>query len=389
MDLTPPGLPPLVRPFAAERYSGRRGLRRLIAPPYDVVSPARRAQLAAADARNIVHLTLPAPPEPYRQAADTLRAWREAGILVRDLEPTVTIVRQDFVAPTGSAGSRTGFIAAVRAEAYATRRVRPHERTRAGPKADRLQLLEATATVLEPILLLARDVDGAIAGFLDAESEGAPDATADLDGVRHTLWIAPGERAEPVLTSLRDGPLYVADGHHRYETAAAYAGRHARADWVTALIVPATDPGVAVLPTHRLLRGGVVNRERFHGAIAGLLEPATGNAADCTIIWPDGREERLALRGDSTREVRTARLDSQVVAPLLEAAEGGAVLEYTPDEAEARAGARAGELSAAVLLPPTPVIEVFAVADAGGFMPPKSTYFYPKVPAGLVLGPLQ
>lgn len=382
------GVGPLVRPFVAERYADRERLGQLVAPPYDVISPARRAELANQDVHNIVHLTLPAAGDPYRHAKELLQAWRAGGVLTCDTRPTVTILRQDFVAPSGAGGSRTGFIAAVRAEPYETGRVRAHERTRREPKADRLRLLEATETALEPIFLLARDGDGAVSHYLQEETRRAAHATATLDGVLHSAWVVPGSPVEGLLETLANGPLYVADGHHRYETAAAYAADHPEADWMPALIVPVSDPGVAVLPTHRMVRGGPVDRGRFYAAIMHDLEPAEGRTPHCTVVWPQGREARLVLKSASSGEALAIRLDRHVIRPLLEAAGPSASLHYTPDEAQARASVATEEAAAAVLLPPTRVVDVLAVADGGGFMPPKSTYFYPKVPAGLVLGPL-
>src|SRR5439155_1456424 len=159
----------LVAPFRGERYADGTRLSRLIAPPYDVIDPAERARLAALDADNIVHVMLPeAPPgrpedDRYRVAAEHLAAWRRNGVLRRDAEPVLYVLAQDFTLPSGQQRTRRGVFAAVAAEGYDPRRIRPHERTHAGPKADRLALMRATATNIESIFLLAPDHDRALA----------------------------------------------------------------------------------------------------------------------------------------------------------------------------------------------------------------------------------
>src|SRR6266566_66259 len=151
-------LPPLVVPFRGERYAAQHRLSALIAPPYDVIAPAQRADYAARDSHNIVHLILPEAPadaDRYAGAAERLAAWRSAGVLQADPGDAVYVVAQDYGLPSGERRARVGMFAAVRAEPFATRRVRPHEQTHAAPKADRLALLRATRTSLESIFLLA------------------------------------------------------------------------------------------------------------------------------------------------------------------------------------------------------------------------------------------
>ena len=237
----------LVVPFRGERYRDTERLSRLIAPPYDVIDPAHRARLAALDAHNIVHLMLPEAPstgDRYAWAAEQLAAWRRSGVLARDAEPAVYVMAQ---------GARLGVFVALAAEGYEPRRVRPHERTHTGPKADRLALLRATRTNLESLFLLAPDHDGALAHVLAEVARRAPDATAELDGVGIRFWVVRG--GELSRFPLPQSPLYMADGHHRYETASAYAAENPAADRVLAFVVSAADPGLVVLPTHRLIYG--------------------------------------------------------------------------------------------------------------------------------------
>src|SRR6266404_1067596 len=255
----------LVAPFRGERYSAVELLSALIAPPYDVIDQAERARYAALAAENIVHVMLPeAPPgrpedDRYRAAAERLATWRRTGVLRRDPEPVLYVLAQDFTLPTGERRTRRGVFAAVAAEGYEPRRIRPHEKTHAGPKADRLALMRATATNIESIFLLAPDHDRALADAVAHASQGTPDATAELNGVGIRLWIVHAPSPFPLPLA----PLYIADGPHRYETASAYALENPFADRVLALIVSAQDPGLAVLPTHRVIFGAGRELERL------------------------------------------------------------------------------------------------------------------------------
>jgi uncharacterized protein (DUF1015 family) len=402
----------LVVPFRGERYRETELLSRLIAPPYDVIDPARRAQLAALDDHNIVHLMLPeAPPSPavdrYARAAEQLAVWRRSGVLVRDAEPAVYVMAQ---------GARLGVFAALAAEGYEPRRVRPHEKTHAGPKADRLALLRATRTNLESIFLLAPDRDRSLAHALAEVARRSPDATAELDGAAIRFWVV--RDADLSRFPLPGAPLYIADGHHRYETACAYARENPAADRVLAFVASAGDPegGLVVLPTHRLIYGSGRRPDAMLPAwrpwfdvtrvpagvdpVAYLAELGRDRTA-CLVASPDGSVLALALKPDARLEevrdlgaspaVRTldvARVEALVVRPILHADTSTPSLRYTADPVEALASVRQGA-SAAVLLNPTRVEQIFAVADAGDVMPPKSTYFAPKVPSGLVLKPCE
>ena len=409
----------LVAPFRGERYAAVDRLSALIAPPYDVIDSAERARYAALDPDNIVHIMLPeAPPGAaadarYGVAAERLAAWRRAGVLRRDAEPALYVLAQDFTLPTGERLIRRGVFAAVAAEGYEPRRVRPHEKTHAGPKADRLALMRATATNIESIFLLAPDPDRALANAVAAASHGPPDATAELNGVGIRLWIV----RDPSPFPLPPSPLYIADGHHRYETASAYALENpgGGADRVLALIVSAQDPGLSILPTHRVIFGTGRElermlprwRARFHvQLLAAGQDPATTLASlgrDRTaclvadrsrmlalLLKPGALPDRLPSLAHSTavRDLDVARIESLVVKEVLGAGTTTPIVRYVADAKEALGMVQHGGAAVAVLLNPTKVEQVFAVADAGDVMPPKSTYFVPKVPSGLVLRPL-
>src|SRR5882762_4229350 len=407
----------LVAPFQGERYAAVDRLSSLIAPPYDVIDQAERARYAALAAENIVHVMLPeAPPgkpedDRYGVAAERLAAWRRDGVLRRDARPTLYVLAQDFTLPTGERLTRRGVFAAVAAEGYEPRRVRPHERTHAGPKADRLALMRATATNIESIFLLAPDRDRALANAVAAVSQGTPDATGELNGVGIRLWIVRALTPFPPPP----GPLYIADGHHRYETASAYALENPAADRVLALIVSAQDPGLAVLPTHRVIFGTGRELERMlprwrewfdvqplaagRDPVATLASLGKGRTA-CLVadrariftllLKPGSLPDRLPSLAQSAaaRDLDVATIESLVVKEILGAGMSTPIVRYVADAKEALGMVQDGGAVMAVLLNPTKVEQVFAVADAGDVMPPKSTYFVPKVPSGLVLRPL-
>ena len=414
-------LPPLVVPFRGERYSGSEGLSALIAPPYDVISSTERGQFAARHEHNIVHVMLPEAPagtggDRYARAAELLADWRRTGVLVRDGEPAAYVMAQDFALPSGERRTRIGVFAAVSAEPYETRRVRPHERTHPGPKADRLALLRATATNVESIFLLAPDPEGTLAAALGEVSRRPPEGRAELGGVRIRLWAVAGEGAARLAQLASRQALYIADGHHRYETAAAYARENGAGDRVLAFIVSAGDPGLTILPTHRIVFGGGRDATQLVawwrtwfdvGRVAPCADRVERLAelgrerTACIVAFPDGNDLSLVLKPDAplerapalgrtpaVRALDVARVEALVVQAILGAGTATPSLTYSADPYATFAAVRKGGAAAAVLLNPTKVEQVFAVADAGDVMPPKSTYFVPKVPSGLVVRPL-
>jgi uncharacterized protein (DUF1015 family) len=407
----------LVTPFVGERYADVAALSRLIAPPYDVISTEQRRRYAAADPHNIVHLILPEAAgdvNRYRAAAAQLAAWRAAGVFVRDAGPSVYVVAQEFQTPAGERHTRVGMFAAAATEPYETRRIRPHEKTHRGPKVDRLELLRATHTNLESIFLLAPDADGVLAAGLRAVVQGprAPDATAELESVTIRLWAVSGADADR-LSGAAAPPLYIADGHHRFETAVAYAGENPAARRLLAFVVSTRDPGLVVLPTHRVIYAA--DRDVL-GLVPGwgtyfdvqpipaggdpvqLLAAAGHDRTACVVATEDRRDYLLVLRHDAplaslvelgrtpaVRSLDVAIVERLVVQEILAAGKSTPTLTYTPNATAALEVAHLGKALATVLLNPTRVDQVLAVADAGDVMPPKSTYFIPKVPSGLVL----
>ena len=342
---------PEIRPFRALRYSAEAGpLQDLVAPPYDVISPQERERYLARSPYNVVHLTL---PDSEEQAASDLEAWRRDGVLVEE-EPAVWWVAQDYTGPDGIERTREGFAASLRVEPYETGAVLPHERTHAGPKEGRLRLLRATRTELEPIFLLY-DAEPPV-----ARPERAPDIEAEEGGVRTRLWKLPG--AEPRI----DVPLLIADGHHRYETALAFSQEDPSATHMLVVLVSSRAPGLVIFPTHRLVRrlGEVPVSE-----LADLPDPLPG-----PVLYRDGRYWRIETDEEIDAEA-VAKLDAEVVG-------------YAPVASEAVSAVDRGEAEAAFLLRPVSVEQVAARAAAGGVMPQKTTFFYPKLLSGMLFHPV-
>jgi uncharacterized protein (DUF1015 family) len=390
--------PPLFTPFRGERFAEPAALARRLAPPYDVISPEQRAALADQDPFNIVHLDLPAPgaEDPYREAARLLADWRARGAIVRDAEPSAYVLRTGAVLPEGSRRERLGVFLAVAAEPFSRGRVRPHERTHAGPKEDRRRLTHATGCNLSPVFLLAPDTSGALEQTLREAAAGEPWARCSALGAEHAIWIARGRTADRIAEIAGTEAVYVADGHHRFETAVMFRDEapeawRAGASRTLSHVVSFGDPGLEILPTHRLVEGRPVGPAEFMGAASRFF-----------AVFADGSEIRLGLRAGAdlsaardlprhpaVRNLAVTLADGVAVgvvaATLLGRAPG---LRYTADAAEARAAARTPGCAFALLLPATRLEEVRRVADAGQIMPPKSTFFAPKVPTGIVLRPL-
>jgi len=348
-----------IRPFRALRFDEAVAgpLDRLVAPPYDVISPALRLDYLARDPHNVVHLTL---PDSEIEAARDLAAWRAGGVLREEPEPSYWWLSQDYTGPDGVARRREGFVAALRAEPYENRVVLPHERTHAGPKEGRLRLLRATRTHLEPIFLLWD-------GTIEVDGLGEPDLAVEESGVAARLWRLDADFGDALTEELRDAQLLIADGHHRYETALAFHaedGTEASA-WLMVVIVPTDQEGLTIFPTHRVARS--VN------GVAGTPIDRPGDDLPGLVLYRQGGYELLESDG----------LDPEAVDRL--APEG---VTYTPHAREAVAAVDRGDAEAAFLLRPTRIEDVWAVAGRGAVMPQKSTFFYPKLTSGLLFLPL-
>jgi uncharacterized protein (DUF1015 family) len=345
-----------IRPFKALRYAST-DLADLVAPPYDVISDAARADYLARSPYNVVHLTL---PDTEAQAASDLADWRSAGILVEEAEPSYWWLAQRYVGPDGIERTREGFVAALRVEPYENRVVLPHERTHAGPKEGRLRLLRATRTQLEPIFLLWD-------GTIEVDGLGEPDLAVEEGGVDAKLWRLEPEFGAALTDELKDAQLLIADGHHRYETALAFHDEDGsdNSAFMLVVIVPTGQEGLTIFPTHRIAQSvdGVRGRpiDRPADDLPGL------------VLYRQGQYELLDADG----------LDPEVVDRLQPKG-----VSYTPHVDEAVAAVDRGEAEAAFLLRPTRIEDVWEIARRGDVMPQKSTFFYPKLTSGLLFLPL-
>jgi len=436
---------PEIRPFRALRYDTATiaDLAAVVAPPYDVIDEPQRRRLLARHPANVVRLDLPGleqgdePDDRYRRAARTLATWRSDGTLHKDPHPSIYLYEQDYRVP-GTDASRTqrGFFARLRLEAFGPESgVLPHERTLAGPREDRYKLLRATGVNTSPVVALYDDSDVAGSRVITANMRRAPDVDLfDDDGVRHRLWavLADGESAEvvaPLIAAACRGPVTIADGHHRYETALQYRDerRMSRSceedpafDYILTLFLEATAQPLTVLPTHRIARG--LDDARVAAMLDGLdpwFDVRRGVDADGlrrtfdSIGLAEGGAGRFGLWTRSGGALLTARRDAfephlpnggaalrsldvtllgvaleRLVGVNADAVAAGAVA-YSKSAAEAigLVDEATDGAAAAFLLEPTPVASISAVARDGDVMPQKSTYFYPKALTGLVLNP--
>jgi uncharacterized protein (DUF1015 family) len=414
-----------VSPIQAVHYDlGKVGaLADVVAPPYDVIDEAQRAELAARSPHNVVELDLPRDPgggDPYAHAAELLTEWIGEGVLTRDSDPTIWALEQDYTAPGGDRLTRRGFLARVKLAPYGEG-IRPHERTQPGPKEDRLRLTRATRHNLSPIFALH---PGDAWRYLEPATGDTPwGEVTDGDGTSHRVWrIEDPSVHEAIAAELAPGELLIADGHHRYETSLAYQGEVGEggpADYVLMALVSLEDPGLTVFPTHRLLSGLADDSAKQEALGNGLKELFDVEEVATDQLDPAGtdgvgvfgyidsqfkRGFRLRLRdkarvddllGDHSlayRELDAAILEELVLKDILGmstediAAKRG--IGYTPNIDDALAKLDSSDYQAAFLLRPTPVEQVRAVAAEGETMPPKSTYFFPKLLTGLVFNPL-
>ena len=393
----------VVSPLAGLRYDPARvgALETVVAPPYDVISPAEQAALYGRSPYNAVRLILPRESDRAAAAARTLRAWIDSGALVADTESALYVYSQRFALPDGRALVRDGVICRLRLEEFTSGVVRPHERTFPGPKADRLALMRATGAYLSPIFGLYARPGESLRALLGPLGAPALDVT-DPTGCGHALWrVTDGARIDRFREALAPETIYIADGHHRYETGLAYRdelGGAGATAWILACLVNMEEDGLVILPTHRLLRAP---RRLESAALARVLEGAfTTEVVEGSDARPAGTidlvlpERRLRLRPVAGAAARLAHLPAVIraldVAVLRDALLAPLGIQpdelaFTHDDAEAVRAVATGEATAAFLVNPPSMETVRAVCHAGEVMPEKSTYFHPKLADGLVM----
>jgi uncharacterized protein (DUF1015 family) len=418
-----------VEPLAALHYDSAVAgpLQDLAAPPYDVIDPEQRAELESRSPYNVVALDLPEDPgggDRYAHAARLLDDWRAQGAVVRDDEPALWALVQDYTGPDGRRLTRNGFFARVRVEDYGPGTIRPHERTHPGPKEDRLRLTRATQANLSPIFSLYSDPDLRAWQALEPATREEPfGEVSEPDGTRNRLWrVTDADAIATVQDALADVELLIADGHHRYETARVYAdevGGEGPHRYVLMCLVALQDEGLTVFPTHRLVDGlrGTDKPETLAATLrssfdiepieADDLVPPDGNGDTIQMGYMDSHfrrafrltlkdqaiaDEALADMPEPYRHLDTAVLEAIVLKGPLGLSEDDIShlrgLGYARSFEEARELVESGTFDAGFFLRGIPVTQIQEVAAAGVNMPPKSTYFYPKVPTGLLFNPL-
>jgi uncharacterized protein (DUF1015 family) len=408
-------------------------LQDVVAPPYDVIDPATRAELMARSPYNAVAVDLPKPygetgpqaagkGDPYAAAGEAIEAWRKAGALVQDAEPAIWAMEQDYTGPDGSTHTRHGVLARVRVEDFEAGTILPHERTLPGPKQDRLELMRATRLNLSPIFSLSTVDPWPLVAREVATEEVWGEAT-DAAGTVTRVWQLrnPGIHAD-ITSSLADAQLLIADGHHRYETAIAYrdeVGGEGAHNYTLMALTGLDDPGLSIFPTHRLLSGFADDPERQRRLGEGLRELFDVAEVDDDRLDPLGEEGvgvfglydshhkrafRLRLRDtteldrilagepEAYRRLDAAILETLVLKGIAGLSEDDILakrgLGYAKSVADSRRLLDEGAYDVAFILRPIPVDQTKAICESDANMPPKSTYFYPKVLTGLVFNPL-
>jgi uncharacterized protein (DUF1015 family) len=427
-----------VRPINALHYDlGVVGpLDSVAAPPYDVIDTVQRAELLDRSPYNAVAIDLPKPygasgplqadggVDPYEHAAQTIDAWREAGALVDDPEPAIWAMTQDYTGPDGSTHTRHGILVRVKVEDFESGQVLPHERTLPGPKKDRLDLTRATRHNLSPIFSLAtKDPWPLVEAGIDPDKPWG-EAT-DSGGSVTRVWRVGDPKIHTKVTELlADAQLLIADGHHRYETAIAYRdeiGGEGPHNYTLMALTGLDDPGLTVFPTHRLLSGFSGDPERQQRLGEGLREIFEVTEVGSEDLDPLG-EEGVGVFGlyDShhkrafrlrLKDTAIADLDSQMAgkpeayrrldAAILETLVLKGIAGMSEDDILAKRGIgysksvpdslrllEDGTYDVAFILRPIPVDQVRAICESAENMPPKSTYFFPKVLTGLVFNPV-
>ena len=424
-----------VQPFNGIRYDHDTGgdLSRLLCPPYDVVSPELQRRLHDSCPHNAIRLELglDSPDDSddsnrYTRAAALLDEWLDSGVLRHEDRPAFYLLREEFP-HRGGRTHRLSLIARVRLEELTAGVILPHEFTSPAPKKDRHALLTATQANLSPIMSVYRDRTGLLADLINCVASRPPLAEACHEDVGITLWnLQDEEETSTVTAALADAPVYLADGHHRYETALLYRGERlssgaadGASDFVMMSLLEITMPGLIVLPYHRMVRGlspeqaddlwrrveesfdvETVNVQGEHAAAAleERLEAADPGRPALGLVTNGGASAYLLTLRDAPGPASSplercvtwiagSKLLSPVLGSEADAVDRG-MLSYTHDSAEVARAVTEGGFQLGLVLPATPLDLFEEVVLSGERMPIKSTYFSPKLPTGLVINRL-
>jgi uncharacterized protein (DUF1015 family) len=406
---------PEIRPFPGVFYRvPETDLPKVLAPPYDVIPKAYQDELYARDPRNIVRAVLNREPGDagYEDAGATYTRWLAEGVLSPDPEPALYLLEQTFEVE-GQSLRRLGLLARVRAEDPEKGVILPHEHTRKAAKEDRWRVLNATRANFSPIFMMFPDAAGRFAAAAESAAKSAPALHyTDDGGVEHRLWRVPaGPEATAFVDLLGGTKAYIADGHHRYATALRYRDANGPLGAFTlGYFTPMEAAGLVIQPYHRILSDGPSFPEAKAALAGKFLIAEAGNAAAAAhavarstapyafaLAWAEGGAlvaESLpsseALFPPDTppslRALDTYFLNQAVLQPLLGVSDDAVSYVHSLAEAEEAVATKACRL--AILLRGTPARQIVDVAEAKESMPAKSTFFYPKLPSGLVIHPL-
>ncbi len=435
---------PQIIPFKTTHYSDRYSgeLDKLITPPYDIISPAEQEAFYKAHELNVIRLVLGKEDQSdsngsnrYTRASDTLKTWLKEGVLSVDERPGFAVYRMDFEQPGGGRRSIDGFVALVKVDDYGKGKVLPHEKTYKGPKADQLNLLRACRAHFTPIHSLFPDDDATVVNTYSRFIQGKPfRETVDADRTIHQVWIIHDEDAiATIQNALESKSIFIADGHHRYETALAYKQERIAAgdsnpdgphEWVMMYLTAMNHPGLTILPAHRMVTGlknfdasrveealapyfeiemvcfSEQNREQVSAQLVERIRSYSGIGGKFGMVIQGENCFRL-LRLKDFSKVDTAMdadipssvrgLDVTILREIImnfglgmdkENCEGQ--IAYTPLISEALNKALNGEYQVSFILNPTRVDQMRTAAELGHKLPHKSTYFFPKLSSGLV-----
>jgi len=432
-----------IRPFQAVRYNNRyaEDLDRLITPPYDVISPEEQNAFYQAHPLNMIRLVLgkqfPGDSESdnrYTRAAAALKQWLHDGTLVRQDKPSMILYRMEFQEPGGGDCQLDGLLALVKVDDYGKGKVLPHEKTYKGPKVDQLNLMRHCRANITPIHGLFDDDNDVVMNLYERFTENPPEQMAtDANGTVHMSWsIDDPETVSPIMGFLADKSIFIADGHHRYETARAYRNEllesgvsDGAGDYIMMYLTSMTHPGLTILPAHRMVKGlsnldiptllwnlapyfetealsftdgdrhevsrRLVERIRSYSHVGGKFGMVVqGEEAFQLLRLKAFRKIELLMDPEIPSTLR--RLDVTILREIImglglglgkDNAEGQ--IEYTPLVSEALSKVLKGEVQISFILNPTRVDQMRAAAELGHKLPHKSTYFFPKVASGLAM----